>query len=109
MFRISLAGGLALTLLLSLGASGGRRYERLPARVVELPASAVANLEAHGDVAYVSLNREVRSLGHVSQTSGADAVRNANGATVAGLDGTGIGIAVLDSGMDTSHKAFLDK
>src|SRR5918994_3398680 len=52
------------------GASRESRFHNFAARVVELPASAVANLEAHGDVAYVSLDREMRSLGHVSQTSG---------------------------------------
>src|SRR5687767_13288203 len=97
------------SVLRNQGARGVRRFHKLSTAVVELPASAVASLAAHSAVAYVSLNREVSSLGHVSQTSGADAVRSANGATVAGLDGTGVGIAVLDSGMDATHKAFLDK
>ncbi|MGH9962222.1 MAG: S8 family serine peptidase, partial [Pyrinomonadaceae bacterium] len=56
----------------------------------------------------VSLDREVRILGHLSQTTGADAVRT-NGPPSSRLDGTGIGIAVLDSGVDTEHRAFLDR
>ena len=51
----------------------------------------------------------MRTLGHVSLTTGADAVRETNGTTTGGLDGTGIGIAILDSGIDTDHKSFLDR
>src|SRR5205085_1300241 len=40
---------------------------------------------------------------------GADAIRVTNGTNTTGLDGTGIGIAVLDSGIDTVHTAFLDR
>ncbi|HYP52928.1 MAG TPA: S8 family serine peptidase, partial [Pyrinomonadaceae bacterium] len=97
------------TALRAEGAGNARRFQNFPARVLELPASAVANLEARADVAYVSLNREVRPLGHVSATSGADAVRAANGGTTGGLDGTGVGIAIIDSGIDATHRAFLDK
>ena len=31
------------------------------------------------------------------------------GTNTSGLDGTGIGIAVLDSGIDTGHRSFTDK
>ncbi|MFN2456395.1 MAG: S8 family serine peptidase, partial [Pyrinomonadaceae bacterium] len=57
----------------------------------------------------VSLDAEVKSFGHVSATTGADMVRANNGVPGSGLDGTGIGIAVLDSGMDTGHVSGLDK
>ena len=47
-------------------------------------------------------------MGHVSRTTGADQIRNSGGENNSGsLDGTGIGIAVLDSGVDTEHHSFL--
>src|SRR5918911_1698544 len=92
--------------------------------VVELPASTVAELSGFDEVEYVSLDREVRTLGHVSATTGADLVRTQSAGPLSGdlltttttttttnttttLDGTGVGIALLDSGIDTRHKAFL--
>src|SRR2546430_17511564 len=66
-------------------------------------------MAAHGEVKFVSLDRESGTFGHISLTTGADAVRNTNGVTTTGLDGTGIGIAILDSGIDPTHTAFLDR
>ncbi|MCA1616201.1 MAG: S8 family serine peptidase, partial [Acidobacteria bacterium] len=71
--------------------------------VASMPASVVLELSAQRELDYILPDREVRTLGHVSATTGADAVR----AAVPGrLDGTGVGIAVLDSGIDRSHKVF---
>jgi serine protease AprX len=91
------------------GGTDFRQFQNLNFRVVSLPAVAATALAQRSDVAYVSLNYEVRTLGHISLTSGAEAVRSQSGTTTSGLDGTGIGIAVFDSGMDPTHKAFLDK
>ena len=91
------------------GGSNIRQFQNFRVRVVTLPAQAAVALSERNDVSYVSLNREVRTLGHVSATTGADDVRNSSGTNTTGLDGTGIGIAVLDSGIDTTHKAFLDR
>ncbi|HYO92020.1 MAG TPA: S8 family serine peptidase, partial [Pyrinomonadaceae bacterium] len=100
------------TLNLAVLLQGGtdvRQFQNFNFRVVSLPAAAATALAQRSDVSYVSLNYEVRTLGHVSATSGADAVRNQNGTNTSGPDGTGIGIAVFDSGIDSTHKAFLDK
>jgi len=91
------------------GAQGIAQFKHLPFRVASLPAAAATALAARPDVAYVTPDRKVGHLGHITATTGADLVRTTNGTTTSGLDGTGIGIAVLDSGIDASHKAFLDK
>src|SRR5256885_1812262 len=78
-------------------------------RVMELPPPAVAALAARPDVGFVSLDRTNISFGHVSLTTGADAIRVTNGTNTKGLDGTGIGIAILDSGIDINHTSFLDR
>ncbi|MBV9927520.1 MAG: S8 family serine peptidase [Acidobacteria bacterium] len=82
-----------------------KTFSNFPLRAVSLPAAAVEALAARSDVEYVALDREVKLLGHVTLTSGADA------ASVMGnynptYDGTGVGIAVLDSGIDPNHTAF---
>ena len=79
------------------------------ARVVDLPAKMVDELAARPDVDFISLDRQNISFGHVSATTGADAARLTSVANPTGLDGTGIGIAVLDSGIDANHTSFLDR
>src|SRR2546430_10205319 len=78
-------------------------------RVMELPAPAIEALAARPDVGFVSLDRTNISFGHVSLTTGADAIRMTNGTNTKGLDGTAIGIAILDSGIDINHTSFLDR
>ncbi|MFL6257540.1 MAG: S8 family peptidase [Pyrinomonadaceae bacterium] len=85
------------------------RFDSLSARVLELPARLVERLSEQKGVRFISLDRETTGFGHVSRTTGADDVRETSGTNVNGLDGTGIGIAVLDSGIDKGHTAFLDK
>src|SRR5256714_5070948 len=84
-------------------------FRNFNTHVLELPAGMVDELAADGDVTYVSPDRDVKTLGHVSLTTGTDAVRTQTtpGGKNYTLDGSGIGIAVLDSGMYTTHQAFL--
>jgi len=89
------------------GGSNLRKFKNFAVRVATLPAQAAVNLAGRSDVSYVSLNRDVLPMGHLSSTTGADQVRsNGDGSS---LDGTGIGIAIIDSGIDTDHRSFLDK
>ena len=61
------------------------------------------------EVSAISLDRDLIAFGHVSTTSGADAIRASEGINVKGLDGSGIGIAVLDSGIDPRHVSFTNQ
>ncbi|HEY9502926.1 MAG TPA: S8 family peptidase, partial [Pyrinomonadaceae bacterium] len=90
------------------GGSNIKKFRNFGLRVVTLPAKVAAALASRSDVSYVSLDRDVRPLGHVSRTAGANKVRAGSVISPAGLDGTGIGIAVVDSGVDAEHKSFLD-
>src|ERR1043165_2361587 len=91
---------------------GGRvssRFSRFNAPAVELPADVVSSLADSPEVRYISNDRPARLLGHVSLTTGADAVRSQSGAGGGyTLDGSGIGIAVLDSSVSHSHASLQD-
>src|SRR6185295_8310660 len=91
---------------------GGRiksKLANLETQVVELSAGAIETLAERSEVAFIAPDRTNISFGHISATSGADAARATNATNTNGLDGTGIGIAVLVSGIDTNHKSFLDR
>ncbi|HEX8187497.1 MAG TPA: S8 family serine peptidase [Pyrinomonadaceae bacterium] len=106
------SGGLwgpALDLLLTtLGARTTRSYQNLNARALDIPAGNVLPLAASSLVSFVSADRPVRLLGHLLATTGADAVREVPGAP-APPDGTGVGVAVIDSGVYAGHRSFLDR
>src|SRR6185295_16382525 len=78
---------------------------------VQIPVSAVDELAASGLTNYISPDVTLESFGHVTTTTGTELVRVQSTLlgllTTSKLDGAGIGIAVLDSGIDTSHRAFL--
>src|SRR5689334_19140951 len=100
-----------LTIDTTLVFSGGENIRKLKTfgvRVVTLPAAAAAALAGRTDVSYVSLNRDVLPMGHLSATTGTDQIRN-TGPSGTKLDGTGIGIAIIDSGIDTDHRSFLNR
>ncbi|HVS81225.1 MAG TPA: S8 family serine peptidase [Pyrinomonadaceae bacterium] len=99
-------------LLKSHGVTVEARFPQFGALRIEAPLSILEKLAASGNTRYLSLDRPVQSLGHVTATTGADLIRNQTMTSPLGvttntkLDGTGIGIAVLDSGMDTDHVDF---
>jgi serine protease AprX len=96
-------------LLNSNGVHIRRKFQNFKFYVVELPASVAAQLSSFAEVRSVSLDAKTHSSGHISATTGADVVRTTSGINVTGLDGTGIGIAFLDSGMDSAHVSLLNK
>jgi serine protease AprX len=70
----------------------------------QLPLSRIRELEYDDDIAYISPDRPVASHGHLENTIGAtqtDARTAVAGFT--SINGTGVGIAVLDSGIDDTH------
>ena len=79
----------------------------------ELPGSTLVQLAATGHANYISPDRSLESFGHITATTGTDLVRTQSSGSLLGLlpttyqlDGKNIGIAILDSGMDTQHQSF---
>ena len=75
-----------------------------------LPANKVARVADRADVEFVAPNRETKRTASTLETiTGATTTgvrTNSTKTTYSGLDGTGIGIAVVDSGVMKNHEAF---
>src|SRR6476620_9854015 len=63
------------TLLQSNGVRVRKSFNNLKAHAIDMPANLVETGASFPEVSYVSLDRPTRSMGHVSLSMGADAVR----------------------------------
>src|SRR5690349_956712 len=99
------------SLLARSGVLVGDSMAKLGAIKVDLPAHVVETLMQNETMNFISPDVKIESFGHVNATTGADQIRNAPGLIgsllgATAIDGTGITIAIIDSGMDLSHVAF---
>src|SRR3954463_10132142 len=94
--------------IVQAGGSVHRKFDSVAGLSALLPAAKVAQIAARNDVLVVAPNRVVARTASLleSETGAADA-RSALGWS-SSLDGSGVTIAVLDSGIMASHTAFLD-
>jgi len=92
-------------LLENYGAREENNFENLGARAIEISVDQLEAFAARNEVGYVSLNRDSEWLGHIDTTTGTSAMRSQTGNN--NFDGTGIGIAIIDSSVFDSHAAFL--
>jgi subtilisin family serine protease len=101
------SAGLVGSLLQTLGGLVVNLLSNLNIRIVDIQANSVTVLASDPSVSYVSLDAEVRTTGHIVTTTGAEQVRTKSGSLLdSTLDGSGVSIAVLDSGIDANHKSF---
>ncbi|HEV7915487.1 MAG TPA: hypothetical protein VGP22_17110, partial [Albitalea sp.] len=92
--------------VLAVGGSVYYRYLSVQALSVMLPADRVDEIARRADVQSISPNRVVtRTASALELATGAHDARGAGGA-LQRLDGSGIGIAVLDSGLAWNHLGF---
>ena len=93
--------------IVAAGGSVYYRYISVSGVLALLPANKVVEIARRGDVQSISPNRSTyRTQSLLEQTTGAATAR-ATPAT-ADVDGRGVGIAFLDSGIMASHRAFAD-
>src|SRR5215213_9854865 len=59
----------------SSGGSNIRKFKNFPVRVGTLPVQAAVAIASRSDFSHASLNPDVRSMGHVTCTAGADQIR----------------------------------
>jgi serine protease AprX len=90
--------------LLSLGGSVYYNYTSIRAVATMVPASHLIELASRDDVLSISPNRAVtRTASQLQLTTGASTAPRPSGGGA--LDGSGIGIAVVDSGIDWNHQS----
>ncbi len=85
------------------------KHDSFDTLALDLPLGVVEELSTFDEVRFVSPDVNIVSTGHVVTTTGTELIRNSglvSGLLGQTLDGAGIGIAIIDSGMDVSHKAF---
>jgi serine protease AprX len=88
----------------SLNGRLNRALTRLGLITAELPMSKIREMEKDPEVAYISPDRAVESYGHIESTVGAGyGDGRTEAANLSNCNGTGVGIAVLDSGIDDTH------
>jgi serine protease AprX len=82
-----------------LGGRAGRRLSALRAVTAEVPESKLGSLAASREFKKVHLDREIfPTMDRTSAAIGASAVRE-----TLGLDGSGVGVAIVDSGVTSWH------
>src|SRR3989442_1305965 len=98
--------------VLSSGGSVLRRHGATRALTVMVPAGVVKSLAQRGDGISVAPNRTTGRTASTLETITGTLTGNVRTSSTktgySGLDGTGMGIAVLDSGVMTQHDAFRD-
>ena len=93
------------TVIALLGGQVTAGYNNLNLRAVNLPASNVLIFALNDQIDFISPDRPVRLLRHLSTTSGADA--EATPTNSSAVDGSRVGITVLDSGLYLLISPFL--
>ena len=97
------------SLLTKHGATEQRALSNLHASVAMLPARAISDLRAEADVAYVEEDGVAEALAKPSGGSPAQPAQQTPwgvtqvGAPVSGNTGSGINVAVIDTGIDLDH------
>lgn len=92
-------GGRADALITSVGGIPGRLLRGVRGQVAVVPDSALERLAARPDVVALSLDRPVEgSMERATAAIGAAWVRES-----LGYDGTGVGVAIIDSGVTNWH------
>ncbi len=93
--------------MLAAGGSVYSRFSAVAALSGLLPAAQVATLAARADVQGISPDRmTARTASALELMTCASSVRSGGAAGYSGLDGSGVGIAVLDSGVMGNHRHF---
>jgi len=88
----------AMTRLQKLGGRVSGRLDLINGAALSVPASSLAALTNDPEVAFVSVDHSLKGMDDYT-----DAAMNISSAWNSGYDGSGIGVAVIDSGINDSH------
>jgi len=88
----------------ALGGAVRTHYRNVGIMVVDLPLGAVGGLAEIDGLDYISPDRQVNGLAsQLETTTGASLVNSGVFSSQNTIDGSGVGVAVLDSGIDPDH------
>src|SRR5215212_2247040 len=102
-------GPVSSGLLSAIRANGGtvlRQFSSIKGFLAELPKNRILTIAARPDVERMSADHLAqKNASHLEATTGTDQLRSYSSLlnTYSGLDGGGIGIAILDSGIMAGH------
>jgi subtilisin family serine protease len=88
--------------VLASGGSVKDTYGVINGISARLPLHAIEALTRRNDFAFISKDRPITVFGHLENTTGAAQIRNLI-SSIPSLNGAGVGIAILDSGIYSSH------
>ncbi len=96
-----------------LGGEVGKLFRNVDVMVLQLPLGAVAALAEVDGLEYIAPDRPVHGLAsQIETTTGASLAYNGTLSSflnLPGLDGTGVTVAVIDSGIDADHVDLKDQ
>ena len=101
-FNASTSDSVLTSRVLRVGGKIHQIHRNMNVATVDIPRSRVNELAEDIEVEYVSPDRPLMAFGHIETTTGAQQIRSLVSGTT--LDGKGIGIAIIDSGVDSNHK-----
>ncbi|HWN98101.1 MAG TPA: S8 family peptidase [Blastocatellia bacterium] len=84
-------------------------YNNVEAVAAHVPVDQIGEIASQSHVEYISLDRPTQATGHLETTTGANIARNYGNASTGSIDGSGVGIAILDSGVYANHESFSDE
>ena len=90
------------TALNGKGATMKKSFANFPFKVYRIKQADIDAIMSRTDVDYMTLDDTVKTLGHLTATTGTNNIRELMGSSNY-LDGSGIGIVVVDSGVDPNH------
>ncbi|HWX41335.1 MAG TPA: S8 family serine peptidase, partial [Blastocatellia bacterium] len=106
---IQTVGPVSAGLLAAVTVYGGsvvRQFTSINGILAQLPKTNVLTIAARSDVERMSADHLAQqSSSHLEAATGANVVRSSVGG-ISNLDGTGVGIAILDSGIMAGHSDF---
>jgi serine protease AprX len=93
----------------AVGRAGGtvrRTFSNLNLIVIDVPSRAISGLASRNDIDFITFDNTTEVMGHLETAVGADQARDYGEESGNEVTGQGVGIAIIDSGVDSSHHAF---
>ena len=101
-FNASTSDSVLTSRVLGAGGKIHQIHRNMNVATIDVPRSRVNELAEALEVEYISPDRPLMAFGHIQATTGAQQIRSLISGTT--LNGKGIGIAIIDSGVDSTHK-----